>query len=154
MHTVYTDSCSVSTVPAPLSVTVSTSTGSNIIRNGSAVTVNCVVELSPAVMESEVSLVMVDAELSRDGTPLTLTDPTVTGTRFIFGVAVSSFNDNDVGTYTCTATVRPTQSSSQFLNGTGRTMSPLERIIIGKHPQICYLNDAYSILILCVRNPP
>ena len=93
---------------------------------------NCVVELSPAVMESEVSLVMVDAELFRDGTPMTLTRPTVTGTRFIFGAAVSCFNDNDVGNYTCTATVRPTESSSRLLTGMGRMTSALERIIIGK----------------------
>ena len=72
---------------------------------------------------------MVDAQLFRDGTPLTLTGPTITGTKFTFEVEVISFNDNYVGNYNCSATV---QSSSQFIIGMEQGMAPLIRLTIGK----------------------
>ena len=113
-----------------LSVTVSTSTGSNIIRDRTAVTVNCVVEFSPSVMESDLSLLMVEVQLSRDGTVLSLAGPTAIATGFTFGAYVSCFSDSDVGNYSCDATVTPTQSSSQFLTGMGQGTSPLVPINI------------------------
>ena len=83
--------------------------------------------------ESELSLLMVDAQLFRDGTPLTLTGPTTTGTRFTFGAEVISFNASYVGNYNCSATV---QSSSQFIIGMEQGTSPLTRLTIGKLPTV------------------
>ena len=104
-------------VPDPQSVTVTSSLGT-IILSGSDVTVNCTVELGPVVMESELSLLIVDAQLSRDGVPLAQTNPTVSGTAFIYITQLNSFRRNDSGNYTCTATVRP-QPTSTFFTGMG-----------------------------------
>ena len=118
---------SVPTVPAPQSVALTSS--DNVGISGSSITLNCTVELDPSVMESELSLLIVEAQLSRNGIPLTmlsLSGPTVTGTTFTFGAEVSSFNENDVGNYTCLATVAP-QASSTYLTGMGQLQSsPLE----------------------------
>ena len=70
------------------------------------------------VMESEVSLLMVDAQLSRDGTMLNLSNPEISGTTFTYTAIVNSFGRSDSGNYTCMATIRP-QPSSVYLNGTG-----------------------------------
>ena len=98
-----------------MSVTSNPASPVNIM---STVTVNCVVELSTAVTESDLSLLMVDAQLSRDETPLTLSGPTVTGTTFTYTRRFESFGRTDSGYYTCTATVTP-HSSSTYLSGTG-----------------------------------
>ena len=95
----------------------------------SAVSVICVVELGPSVMESDLSLLMVDAQLSRDGTPLTLTSQTVTGTTFTYTRRFESFGRSDSGNYTCTATIRP-QPSSTYLTGSG-SQSDTAKITIG-----------------------
>ena len=47
--------------------------------------------------ESELSLLMVEAQLFRDGTPLTLADPITRDSSLIFGSAVCSFSDSNVG---------------------------------------------------------
>ena len=92
----------------------------------------CTVELGSAVMESELSLLMVDAQLFRDGTPLNLTSQSVTGTTHIYRVVVSSFNENNVGNYSCIATIGPQPST--FLTGIGQLVSSPFEIIIGKLP--------------------
>ena len=83
---------------------------------GSDVRLTCAVELHPAVLDSEIFLLMVDAQLSRNGTPLPLIGPTVTGTTFTYTTQLDSFQKSDFGNYTCTATVRP-QSASIYLTG-------------------------------------
>ena len=60
---------------------------------------------------------MVDTQLSKDGTPLTLTGPTVIGTAFTYTTQLNSFQRSDYGSYNCTATVRPLQSLT-YLTGT------------------------------------
>ena len=52
---------------------------------------------------------MVDTQLLRDRTPLTLTEPTIRDTTFtyIYTTQINSFERSDSGRYTCTATVRP-----------------------------------------------
>ena len=92
---------------------------------------NCEVNFGQGVSESELSLLMVEAQLFRDGTPLTLADPIMRGSSLIFGSEVCSFSDRDVGNYNCTAIVRPAPSF-QFLTGTGQGTSPLVRLTIGK----------------------
>ena len=121
--------CSVLTVPDPQSVAVTSS--SNIVSSGSTVSLMCTVELNSAILESELSLLMVDAQLSRDGTPLILTGPSVTGTTYIFTATVISFSESDVGNYICRATVSP-HPSSQHLTGTGQLQSSPFEITIGK----------------------
>ena len=91
----------------------------------------CTVDLIQAVMVSELSLLTVSAQLFKDGTPLNISGPRLSGTTHIYSVAVNSFNESNVGNYTCNATVRP-RSSSTFLTGMGQmTSSPFE-IIIGE----------------------
>ena len=58
-------------------------------------------------MASEIFLLMVDTQLSRDGTPLTLNGPTVSGTTFTYTRRFESFGRSDSGNYTCTASVGP-----------------------------------------------
>ena len=82
----------------------------------SDVTLSCTVELGPAVSQSDVPLLTVDAQLSRDGTPLALSGLTVTGTTFTYTIQLDSFGRSDSGNYTCTATVRP-QPTSTYLTG-------------------------------------
>ena len=89
-------------------------------------------DFGQGVSESELSLLMVEAQLLRDGTPLTLADPIIMrDSSFIFGSEISSFNDSNIGNYSCTATVRPVMSS-QFLTGTGQGTSILVTLTIGK----------------------
>ena len=49
----------------------------------------CTVELGPSVAESELSLLMVDAQMFRDGTMLNITCQSVSGTTHIYRVDVS-----------------------------------------------------------------
>ena len=72
-------------------------------------------ELNSAILGSEIFLLTVDAQLSKDGTPLTLTGPTVTGTTFTYTTQLDPFERNDYGNYTCIATIRPQQTSSYLL---------------------------------------
>ena len=74
---------------------------------GSDVTLTCTVELSSAVVDSDLMLLMVDTQLSKDGTPLSLTGPTVTGTTLTYTIQLNTFDRRDAGNYTCTATVKP-----------------------------------------------
>ena len=115
-------------VPALSSVVV---TSNKFQPVGSDFIATCTVELSPAVVESDLSVVIVDAQLSRDGTPLTLTGPTVAGTTFTYTIQLDSFEKNGSGNYTCTATVRPQQSST-FLTG-GSVLSNTVSIKAGMH---------------------
>ena len=90
-------------------------------------------ELDSIILESDLSLVNVSAEISRDGTILTQTSQSVDGTIFNFGATVNFFSQStsDVGNYVCRATVTPLPSSS-FLTGMGQRESEPFEIIIGK----------------------
>ena len=110
-----------------MSVTSTPSSPVNDIT--STVAVNCVVELGPSVMESELSLLMVDTQLSRDGTPLTLTGPMVSGTTFTYTRRFETFGRSDSGNYTCTATVGP-EPTAVYLSGSG-SLTNTARITIG-----------------------
>ena len=102
------------------------------IVEGTCVTLTCTVELGPSVVESDLSVLMVDAQLSRDGTPLNLTGPTVAGTTFTYTIQLNSFGRNDSGNYTCTATAR-SQSPLPYISSSGTTSSSsMVRVITGK----------------------
>ena len=107
-------------------MTVSSTPSSPVNDITSTVTVNCVVELGP---ESELSLLMVSAQLSRDRTPLTLTGPTVSGTTFTYTTLLDSFGRSDSGNYTCNATVEP-KPTVTYLNGSA-PLANTARITIG-----------------------
>ena len=113
-------------------MTLTSSEANSIEIIGSHVTLTCTVELGPVVMESEVLLLMVDAQLSRDETmfDLTLTNSDMTSTTFIYTTQVESFGRNDSGNYTCTATVRP-QSTATYLTG-NETVSDIVRVTTGE----------------------
>ena len=130
------------TVPDPQSVVVNSSLG-NIVRKGSSVTLICTVELGPAVTESELSLLVVDAQLSRDGTPLALTGPIVNGTTFTYTTQLNTFGRSDSGNYTCTATVRVQSNFSAFLIGISQ-LSDTIRVTTGSY------NVAYTCEQLCL----
>ena len=109
---------------------VVTSNPSPIPSAGTNVELICTVELGPTVSQSDLSLLMVDAQLSRDGTPLALTGPTMTGTTFNYTIQLDSFGRNDSGDYTCTATVKP-QLTSTYLTESGTKYSNTVRITAG-----------------------
>ena len=113
------------TVPTPTSVTVDVI--SNRIIVGSSVTVMCIAEMDPQILPSDLSLLEVEAQLSRDGTPLTLTDPTMTGTTFTYTILLDSFSRNDSGNYTCTVTVRPRPTSHDLIQSGERSNSIIIR---------------------------
>ena len=116
-------------VPPPASVSI-TSSPPSPVSDMSSITVICTVELGPAVMESELSLLMVSAQLSRDGPPLNLTSQSVTGTTFIYTWQFESFGRRDSGNYTCTVTVR-SRPTATYLTGS-RLLSDTVKIIVRK----------------------
>ena len=96
-------------------------------------------------MESDLSLLIVDAQLSRDGTPLTLTGQTVAGTTFTYTIQLDSFERSDSGNYTCTATVGPKPPS--FYINMSSTLSHTVRVTTGKVKSTYNMNDiCYWIL--------
>jgi hypothetical protein len=84
---------------------------------------------------------MVEAQLIRpNGTMINLSQPSISGTTFNFTTRVKSFSDDDAGNYTCSATVRPGQSSP-YLTGTGELSGKVELAIgIG---EICIMIIKY-----------
>ena len=104
-----------------------------MVLNGSDVTLTCSVQMNQNVLVSDLSLLVVNAQLiSPDGIILNLSSPIIVGTTFTYTAQVNSFDDNDVGIYTCTATLT-SQSTSTFLVGIDQLQSkPFEIKIIGK----------------------
>ena len=82
-------------------------------------------------MESELSSLMVDAQLSRDGiTMRNLSNLTRSSTTFTYTIVVSSFHRSDSRNYTCVATIRP-KPLSVYLYGTGKLSSNQIRVTTG-----------------------
>ena len=77
----------------------------------------CMVKLNSFILDSEIFLLMVSAQLSKDGTPVVLTGPEVNGTIFTYTSRLNFFGKNDFGNYTCTTTIRPVQFLT-YLTGT------------------------------------
>ena len=127
----------VPTVPDPQSVTVTSSLGSEVL-NGSDVTLTCSVQMNQNLLPAELSLLMVTAQFTRpDGLVfnLSISSLVMSGTTYNFTTEVSSFGDDDVGSYTCTATIglRPSSPSlGVFLTGMGQLVSNPITIVIGK----------------------
>ena len=98
---------------------------------GSDVTLTCTLKLHSAVVPSEILLLMVDTQLSRDGTPLTLTGSTIRDTTFTYTTQINSFGRSDSGRYTCTATVRP-ELALTYVTG-NETLSAIVNIKAGTY---------------------
>ena len=91
----------------------------------------CTVELNKsAVTETEIPLLMVDVQLTREGTPLTLTGLKITGTTFTYTTELDSFERSDSGSYTCIASVSPGPTST-YITGSS-TASDTITINAGK----------------------
>jgi hypothetical protein len=83
------------------------------------------VELNSGILESDLLLLMVSAQLTHpNGTMLSLSN-TVRGTTFTYTTQLNSFGRSDSGSYTCTATVRP-QPTATYLSGSGVLSSAIE----------------------------
>ena len=103
-----------------------------MVLSGSDVTLTCSVEMGQNVLPAELSLLMVNASITKpDGTVLVLSNPVTEGTAYKLTTQVNSFSDSDAGNYTCSATVKP---KSTFLIGIGELVSNHINIvlIIGK----------------------
>ena len=76
-------------------------------------------------MESDLSLLMVSAELTHpNGTMLSLSN-TMSSTTLTYTTQLNSFGRSDSGGYTCTATVRP-QPTATYLSGTDSDTNNVE----------------------------
>ena len=98
-------------VPSITSVAVRSSPG-NPVQVGSTVMVTCVVRLSAAVTETELSLLTVNAQLTGGGNTPTSSGPTISGSTLTFSFSLGPFMRTDSDNYTCTATI---DSPSSFL---------------------------------------
>ena len=86
--------------------------------------------MGQGVLPSDLSLLMVDTQLSRDGTTLDLTGPMMSGTTFTYTIQLYSFGRNDSGNYTCTANVA-LQQPSTYLIGMGRGTA-MSKVVTGE----------------------
>ena len=106
-------------VPTPSSLMLTSNSGNlddvtGVV--GSDITLTCTLVLNSAIMGSENALLMVEAQLSRNGTALAIASRSITGTTFTYTTQLNSFGRSDSGNYTCTATVRP-QPTAVYLTG-------------------------------------
>ena len=104
-----------------------------MVHIGSDVTLTCSVQMCENIPSAHLeSLMMVNASITKpDGTVLVLSNPEIEGTAYKLTTRIKSFDDDDVGNYTCNATVRPS-SSANYLTGMGELVSSPFKIVIGK----------------------
>ena len=103
----HTISNNIYVVPAQVNLTHS-SLLPNLTTEGECVTFTCTVVLGPGLVESDLSLIEVDAVLYRDGAPLALSGPTaVTDTTLTYSTQLDLSVRNITENYTCMTTVRP-----------------------------------------------
>ena len=139
-----------------------TSIPSSPVYVTSTVTVSCTVELNSAIIESDLSLLMVSAQLTHpNGTILSLSN-TMTGTTFTY---TTRFERSDSGRYTCTATISP-QPTAIYLSGTDSETSAVEITTIpgvyltlegqhygnGSHILIDEIGEGDGAALLCVTD--
>ena len=89
------------------------------------------------MLESDLSLLLVDSQISRDGITLALSGPTVAGTRFIYSYQIESFTVCDSGKYICTATVKP-KFGLAYITG-NQTLTGQATVAVGKTAAIMCL---------------
>ena len=98
---------------------------------GSGVLLTCTIEMNSEILASEVFLLTVDAQLSKEGTQLTLDEPIVNDTTVTYTAQLNSFQKSEFGSYTCTATISP-HPSSTYITGND-TLSDTINIEPGRH---------------------
>ena len=88
--------------------------------------------MGQGVLPSDLSLLMVDAQLFRNGTTLPQIGPVrpMYSTTFTYTIQLYSFGRNDSGNYACSANVTLLQPST-YLAGMGRRTA-ISEIVIGK----------------------
>ena len=90
---------------------------------GSDVTLTCTLGLNMAIVGNDVSLLMVEIQLSKDGMLLNnSTQPPSTDITFTYTTQLNSFGRSDFGNYTCSATIRP-QPTAVYLTGNETLLS-------------------------------
>jgi hypothetical protein len=118
---------------------------------GSDVTLTCTLWLNSAIVVNDLSLLMVDVQLSRDG--ILLDNPTqspVPGTTYTYTTQLNPFGISDVGNYTCTATVGP-QLTAVYVTGNEALESGTIRVTTGKiFPLISQLHSYYAVRFIGV----
>ena len=128
-------------VPNPMVVAISSDPVSPVRPVGSAVTLTCTVELSPAV---DVPVIVNTVWTGPDGLTTTNTAQPVmdSATTYTSTAMVNSFGRDQSGVYNCTATV---SSTSSFLTGSG-SQSGTARVTVGKVDIYVYMH-AHNIVI-------
>ena len=124
----------IAIVPTPSSLTLTNSGTSDVVVVGSDVTLTCTLVLNSAIVATDLPLLMVGIQLSKDGTPLSnRIMSSMRGTTFTYTtqLELNSFGRNNSGKYTCTATVSP-QPTSTYLNGTITLPSSNIRVTTGE----------------------
>ena len=86
--------------------------------------------MNSEILSFEILLLAVGAQLSKEGTSLTLDGLIANDTTVAYTAQLNSFQESDFGSYTCTATVRP-QPSSTYITGND-TLSDTINIESGK----------------------
>ena len=131
------------TVPEPQSVTL---TSSNVFERAD-VTINCTLDFGQPVMEIELSLLVVDVQLSSQEmyTMRNLSDPNpvISGTTLTYSTVITSFSRSDSGNYSCVVTIMPhpnlIQLSSFYLNRTEKSMYNQTQVTTGNHWNECII---------------
>ena len=96
-------------------------------------TFTCTVELGPGLVDSDLSLIAVDAQLCRDGAPLSLSGPTVvTDTTLTYSTQLDLSVRNNSESYTCMATVRP-RDESAYINASTNVSNVVTTGMIVQH---------------------
>lgn len=109
-----------------MSVTLISNPASPVL-DGTDVTLTCTVEIGQGMSQSDLSLLTVDVQLSRNGTMLALTGPMVISTNFSYTIQLDSFGRRDSGNYTCTVSL---QQPSTYLTGMG-IHSAVAKVVTG-----------------------
>ena len=94
----------------------------------SDVTLTCTLRLNSAIVASDLSLLMVEIQLSRDG--VLFDNPLATDITFTYTIQLNSFGRSDFGNYTCTATIRPLPTAV-YLTGNETLQSNIINIRAG-----------------------
>ena len=115
----------------PSSVSLTSNTANSFQIVGSDVLLTCTIKMNSAILGSEILLLAVGAQLSKEGTLLTLDGPIGNDTTVTYTAQLNSFQKSDFGRYICTAIVRP-QPSSTCITGND-TLSDTINIEPGRH---------------------
>ena len=121
-------------ITVPVSVDLSHSPlPPDLTTEGERTTFTCTVELGPCLVDSDLSLIEVDAQLYRDGAPLSLSGPTVvTDTTLTYSTQLDLSVRNNSENYTCMATVRP-RDESAYINESTNVSNVVSTGMIAQH---------------------